>query len=996
MPSEAKPTGADTASRFIGRRTELDALLQALERAIAGEPGIALLAGEPGIGKTRTAQEVFDAARQRGALTLWGRCPEEPGAPPYWPWLQMLRRYVAQHDDAVLEQTIGPAAAQIAALDPELAHRLTRGKNEPAEQESTEARFRLFDSIAGFWQRASALQPLLLVLDDLHRADVPSLRLLEFVMAEAGTSRLLVLGTYRDAEVTRENPLSDTLAQLNRHTRVQRFLLGGFSPAETAQFVVAAAGAAGTEIAATLHDQTEGHPLFLSELVREILATRSAVPGGGAGARPALRVPRGVREVIGARLNHLAPPCVRLLQYAAVVGREFGFDLLCRLAPDIPEEQCVTALEEARTASLIDESADARGYQFSHALVRDTLYDELPAARRARLHQQIAAALEDQHGDDPTACLSALAHHYHAAGAAGDPAKAVEYAIRAAEHAASMHAHEEAIRHFLTACALLPSVKAAETKRCRILLGLGQAQNCAGESSAALASFADAAAFARELGDAALLARAAIGFGNAQWRLGNEGSKAVGLIREALALATPADSRERVALLSAACRALLFSNRPDEAEAAFREAVAIARRLDEPAALFQALSSIVPGRWFPDRLALRIAAAREAIELVQHAGHPEWVVGFLTGWHTGDLMELGDTAAATATAQFHVTTARTMREPFTEAVGLAALAMIATHEGRFTDAERLASRALECGMRFDRANAAGIYGVQMFTIRRQQGRLDELAPVLRQFLDDDSRAPWRPGLAVLYCELGARAEARAVFEKLAVNGFAGITRDAIWGATVAYLAEACVWLGDELRAATLFELLLPYAERNIVFGAHTASFGATARLLGMLATTLQRWEEAERQFEYAVDFDARTGGRPWLARSRCEFAAMLMRRQRSGDHDRARQLLVAALDDARALGMQGVEQRIVEMQRDLGSPGAAPERKAAIAGLSEREVQVLRLVAAGKTNQEIAEVLCRSPNTVAIHVRNILGKTQAANRAEAAAFAVRHGLLPPA
>lgn len=983
---------------FIGRQAELDTLLAALERAVAAEPSITLLAGEPGIGKTHTAQQIFELAAQRSALALWSRCPEEPGAPPYWPWLHLLRRYAALQTDDALRETAGPGAGPIAALDHDLAQRFAHGHfAPPVEAEGAEARFRLFDAIAGFWQRAAARQPLLLVFDDLHRADRPSLRLLEFVLAEAGASRLMLLGTYRDAEVTRENPLSDTLAQLHRHARVQRLLLGGFNPAETAQFVAAAAGPASADVAAALHEQTEGHPLYLAELVREMLQARGARSAGSTterAAAPGVRVPKGVRAVIGARLNRLSPACVSLLQHAAVIGRAFAFDLLCRLVPESTEENTLAALEEARFASLIDESADARGYQFSHALVREALYDELPAARRMRLHQSIAAALEARYQGDLTPYLSALAHHYHAAGSAADPAKALEYAIRAAEHAATMHAHEEAVRHFLLACALLPEIEVAESKRCRILLGLGQAQNCAGESAAALASFADAAGCARRAGDATLLARAAIGYGNAQWRRGDEGSKAVILIQEALALAAPGDRRERVALLGAACRALLFSNRADEAEAAFREAVSIARRLGEPLALFHALSSIVPGRWFADRLPLRIAAAREAIELMRSSGRPESVVGYLTGWHMGDLMESGDTAGAAAMAQFHLATARTMREPFTEAVGQAALAMIATHEGRFAEGEQLAARALACGMRFDRANASGLFGVQMFTIRRQQGRLGELAPVLAQFLADESRSAWRPGLAVLYCELGARAQAREVFERLAVSGFVGIAHDAVWAATMAYLAEACVWLGDVAHAARLYELLLPYAERNVVFGAHTASFGAGARLLGMLAATLQRWDDAQRHFEFALAFDTRTGGRPWLAQSRCEFAAMLAQRARGDDHVCARELLAAALDDAHALGMRALEQRALALQAQLSAPGTTRKPDAGIAGLSAREVQVLRLVAAGKTNQEIADALCRSANTVAIHIRNILGKTQAANRAEAAAFAVRHGLVP--
>jgi DNA-binding CsgD family transcriptional regulator len=971
-------TGPDVERRFIGRQPELDALHAALESAVAGQPRIVLLAGEPGIGKTRTAQEIVDHAGETSVLALWGRCPEEPGAPPYWPWLQLIRRYVALHDEQVLNEVIGSAALQIAALDPGLAHRLTDDTPAPVETNAVNARFRLFDSIAGFWQRAAARQPLLLVIDDLHRADVPSLRLLEFVMAEAGASRLMVLGTYRDSEVARQHPLSDTLAELHRHASVQRLLLGGFSAAETAEFV-AAAGVTSTELMVAMHDQTEGHPLFLVELARDIVQTRDASPGNArVGVR---RVPKGVRDVIGARLNRLTPSCVRVLQNAAVIGREFPFDLLCRLLDDIPEEQCLAAMEEAQAASLIDESADPGSYQFAHALVRDTLYDELAALRRARLHQRIAAALETQYQDDLTPCLSALAHHCHAAGPAGDSAKAIEYATRAAESATAMQAHEEAARHYLLACGALPKGASSDAQRCRLLLGLGDAQNSAGDSTLALATFAEAAACARRVGDAALLTNSAIGFGEAQWRLGIEGSQAVVLIREALTQAAPASIRERTSLLTALCQALLFSNRPDEAEKAFHEAVAMARQLGDPLTLFRALCAILPGRWFPDRLALRIDAAREAVELAQRVAHPEWLTPYLSGWHSGDLMEFGDTVAATATAQFHLVTGGTMREPFLEAVALAALSMIAAHEGRFAEAESLALRALRCGTRFNRANASGVFGVQMFTIRRQQGRLGELAPVLSQFLAGESQAAtWRPGLAILHCELGSRDEAREIFEKLAVGGFAGIAHDAIRVASIAYLAEVCVWLRDTARAAMLYELLLPYAERNIVFGAHTASFGSGARLLGMLATTLRRWDQAEQHFKVALAFDARTGGHPWLARSRCEFAAMLMHRARSGDHDRALPLLAAALDDARELGLQ---QQLAK--------GRKPEVR--VAGLSQREVQVLRLVAAGKTNQEIATALCRSPATVAIHVRNILGKTQAANRAEAAAFAVRNGLL---
>lgn len=974
---------------FIGRRRELDALQAALTRAVSGQPGVVLLTGEPGIGKTRTAQEMVEHARQRDVLALWGRCPEEPGAPPYWPWLQLIRRYVAVQDEAVLDETLGAAAAYVAALDPEQLGRLGLDRPLPLESDAAKARFRLFDAIAGFWRRAAAHQPILLVIDDLHRADVPSLRLLEFIMAEAGTSRLMVLGTYRDSEVVRQHPLSDTLAELHRHAPVLRFLLGGFSPAETARFVSTVVPDASAELAVVLHEQTEGHPLFLAELALD--SNQSGAPGAQTARRGMRAVPKGVRDVIGVRLNRLSPSCLRVLQHAAVFGREFRLDLLARVLGDVTEDDCLAALDEARTASLVEVLAEPGAYQFSHALVRDTLYDELTAAQRARWHQNIGQVFELAYQGDLTRCLSALAHHYHAAGASGDVTKAIEYATRAAERAAATQAHEEASRHYLQACDLLPAGSAADARRCRLLLGLGNAQNSAGASEQALTTFVQAAACARRLGDAALLARAAIGFGDAQWRLGSEGSQAVVLIREALARVEPADVRTRTALLTALCQALLFSNQPDAAETVFRQAVALARELDDPLMLFRALCAILPGRWFPDRLALRIEAAREATELVHRAGHPEWVAPYLSGWHTGDLMESGDTVAATSTARFHLVTGETMREPFNQAVALAALAMIATHEGRFADAEPLAVQALRCGQRFDRANAAGIFGVQMFTLRRHQGRLGELAPVLRQFMGKASPGgTWLPGLALLHCELGARDEARSVFEKIAAGGFAAMPQDAIRIASLAYLAEVCVWLGDTVRAAMLYDLLLPYAERNLVFGAHTASFGAGARLLGMLATTLQRWDVAQQQLEYAIQFDQRSGGRPWLAHSRHAFALMLMRREGDGDRALALSLLEAALEEARQLGMVRLEQDVLETQAVLV---AAAVPLPPVAGLSPREVQVLQLVAAGKTNQEIATVLFRSQNTVANHVRNILGKTQAANRTEASAFAVRHGLL---
>jgi DNA-binding CsgD family transcriptional regulator len=782
--------------------------------------------------------------------------------------------------------------------------------------------------------------------------------------------------------------LTDTLAELYRHAPVQRLLLGGFTQDETARFFAESTGEFSAELAVMLHDQTEGHPLFLAELARDFQQAEgknSSIAWSNMARRS-----KGIRGVIGARLNRLPPSSLSVLQSAAVFGREFRVDLLCQSVDGLSEEDCLAAMSEATTACLIAETGEADRFQFVHALVRDTLYDELPATRRTQQHLRIGAALERRYQDDLAPCLSALAHHYHASGPSGDPAKAIEYAIRAARRATEMLAHEEASRHYVRACSALPQGTAADSRRCPLLLSLGDSQNRAGASALALTSFSEAAECARRLGDASLLAHAAVGFSDAQWRLGIEGSQAVALIREALTQASPADARNRTALLTALCRALLFSNQPDEAEAAFFEAVDLARGLDDPLTLFRAMCAILPGRWFPERLPLRVRTAREAIDLAGRVGHPEWVAPYLSGWHTGDLMELGDTAEAKATARIHLLIGETRREPFNEAVALVALSMIAAHEGRFSEAETLAKRALQCGERFDGANAAGIFGVQMFTLWRHQGRLPELMPVFRQFLE--SGAPggmWRPGLALLYCELGASDKAREILENLSVGEFSGIEHDAIRIASMAYLAEVCVWLGEKAHAPTLFAILSPYTGRNIVFGAHTASFGAADRLLGMLAALMERLDLAERHLEAAIALDERSGGRPWLARSRFELARTLVRRGIAGDSDRADSLLKAALDDARQLGMRALDESIQDVLRQTAkNPVPGP----CVAGLSQREVQVLKLMAAGKTNQQIATEIFRSPNTVANHVRNILGKTRAANRAEASVFAIRHGL----
>ena len=981
---------------FVGRERELAALGTALDQALAGEGQIVMLAGEPGIGKTCTAQVLARYAEHRDVRVLWGRCYEEPGAPPFWPWLQLIRGCAESYDDARLEALASAGAGDLAEIVPELAQRLPGLAPGERPVDATQARFRLFDAIAGFWKRAAADTPHLLVLDNLHWADAPTLRLLEFLAPTVGGGRLLVLGTYRDIELSRRHPLSNTLGELARAPRFQRLRLAGLSLGEASRFVAAASGRPlPADLLAALHSQTEGNPLFLGEITRFLLqegVLDEAAAAARAGLGPALRrIPEGVKEVIGTRLNRLSPACNAVLANAAAIGRSFSAEVLARIDGGA-EEALSAALEEALAAAVIESAVEPGCFQFSHALVRETLYDEIPPMRRTRLHLRIGTALETLQGRDPMSSLAALAHHYCAALPGGDPRKAADYAQRAAERADQLFAYEEAARYCRLALQALDATGVDDdpARRCRLLIALGQALVKTGENLQAAEVLQNAAASAKALGVSEEFARAALAFEEATWRPGIPGDAAAGLLRDALAGLAEADSVLRARVLSSLTRALVFSGAFDEATAVHAQAIAMARRLGDPGTIAAALRSVATARWLPQQFAARMRVAREAEDLAEQIGDRERVLE-AASWRLFDLMELGDLSARAREFEAYTKLADEVRQPFYQYIGVSSRAMMALFEGRLEESERLAREALALGDRMPGLDAEGVYGLQMFSVRREQGRLAELAPVVAHFVQRTAAAAtWRPGLALVYSELGLAAEARAAFESTVANGLESIPKDARWVTCMAYLAEVCAFLGDAERAAALYAELLPFDGRNLISPPNVACFGAASRHLGMLAGTMKRWAEAEQHFEDALEMNARQGGRPWLAHTQHQYAAMLLARNANGDRERALAFLDEALAAAREIGMAGLAERAAALRDEAGR---TPGRVRYPAGLSQREVEVLRLVAAGRGNREIAEALFVSHNTVANHVRNILTKTNTANRTEAAAFAVQHALL---
>src|SRR5687768_11419979 len=400
-----------------------------------------MLVGEPGIGKTRTLQELSTYARMRGAKVLWGRAHEASGAPPYWPWTQVARAYRDQTPDEVRRQQYEPYAVDLQRIFPNL-RTLFPNLPEPSPVDSEEAQFQLFDALSSFFRAVSVETPLVLVLDDLHWADRSTLRLLTHLAREVGMSRLLVTGTYRDTDLDRAHPLSQALAELNREDLFTRILLRGLTEPETAAYIRdTAQSEPPTDLVRRVHAETEGNPFFLSEVVRLMAEEGAFSPG----ATSEIRIPEGVKEALGRRLDRLSPEANELLSVAAVVGRECTYALLAALT-DFDDDTLLALIEEALRARVLEETGAPGEYRFTHALMQDALYSELSTARRVRMHGRVAETLEVLHASELEREAAQLARHFGEASVMNRSLaeKAVQYAELAAQQAEAAAAWDEA------------------------------------------------------------------------------------------------------------------------------------------------------------------------------------------------------------------------------------------------------------------------------------------------------------------------------------------------------------------------------------------------------------------------------------------------------------------------------------------------------------------------------------------------------------------------
>jgi hypothetical protein len=627
-------------------------------------------------------------------------------------------------------------------------------------------------------------------------------------------------------------------------------------------------------------------------------------------------VPDGVREVTARRLRRLGAPTRQALEVAAVIGREFEFDLLEAVAP-LDDDVLISALEEGVEARVLREAGRVGRYAFTHALVRATLYDGLSQLRRARLHGRVGEAIKALRAADPDPWLPQLAYHFAQAAPVEQPQRAIDYALAAARRADRLLAWEEAAQHHRAALRVRELTGAPDDDvRAHMLLDLAASEERAGMEGEARTTANHAAVLARRLGDARLLGRAALRLAG-QWSiLGRVDEERVAVLEEALEGLGDADDALRARLLARLALELYYSGDPARRLALSQEAVDLARRLGDPRTLAACLDARHYALWQPENVDERLSVAAELRRVAEETGDPELELEG-AAWTVVDLLEVGDMVGADVQIAAASKLADALNRPLWRWWTSLLRCTRAQIVGDFALAERLADETLEIGRHGQAENAVNAYAQAIFNIRREQGRLAEVEPAVRRFIDlYPALVAWRAGLALLLMEVDRVDEARAEFELLAAED---MPRDANWLIGVTLLAEVCGELGDGARAEGLYSLLEPYAGRNVLVGRAATCNGSASRLLGILAGSMRAWELAEGHFIDAMTMHEHMDARPWTARTQLAYAEMLLARRRRGDGARARELLADAVSTADALGMAVVAARA----RTLAAEGVA-------------------------------------------------------------------------
>jgi len=877
---------------FVGREAELRQLQRAFDAALSGQGGLAMVVGEPGIGKTAVCEQLATYVSLRGGRTLTGHCYEEGSLSlPYLAFVEALRGYVVSRPPEDLRKELGTAATDLARIVSDVRERLSVEPRPAGDPE--EARSRLLEAVSGFLRSASTVQPLLLILEDLHRADQGTLDLLLHLARNLQGARLLVAGSYRDVEVDRSHPLSATLGELRRGSSFSRVLLRGLGTPEVQRMLAAITGAEPPgSLAETIHRQTEGNPRFVQEVVR-YLVEEGHLGHGGPNPRPlplggrgeeaigvsAMVIPEGLRDVIGRRLSRLSPDCNRVLAIAAVIGRDFGLETLQTVA-GLGEEPVVSALEESVHVGVLEEQSRPGSirYRFAHAFFRQTLYEELIAPRRLRLHQQVAAALERQYANRLEEHAAELAEHFAQSTDRDDLAKAVRYGELAAARATSVYAYGEAARHLEQALAvqdvLDPDDKA---KRCDLLLALGDALVSGGDSTRAREIVAAAAlSLAESFGDRARASAACrivlrtIDLSSASF-VAAEGQK----WSELADRYADDGTLDRVAADSLLAWAAEVRGDVVQGLSRSRQAVELALRLDDPAWIVRSSLGILNGNTVPpeqhdERLALAEELSRRSLGGISATSlaHAGLFLGYVyLTWGRREEAERNWQRAREA--------AMRSRDAEVAFVPFDIDALVLTLDGELDQVLRSAAEIRARGAEVDRRQAGRQLGARVVRPALYYlGRADEALPDIVEMQDlFFNRGIHAAQRSLCLAHMGREAEASDILHRMLAARDMTRLDDPTPGQVLALLLDAAVVLKDADVAKVLVARMARLA--GLLYST-IGSAQCIGRLCGGAAALLGETEKARGYYEQAIEICTKVRFRPELALTRLELAELLL------------------------------------------------------------------------------------------------------------------------
>ena len=893
-------------SKFVGRTSEIGMLLERWELVKGGQGQAVFVSGEAGIGKSRLVDALEERLHEDQHELIRLQCSPYHATSAFYPIIQRLSRFAgfsaaddqtirAEKFSSILER-YGENPSDVGSIYAELLSLDVGDEYKPLDLSAQQRKELIVRTLANRLLLAAKVAPVLFVVEDAHWIDPSTSEVLKEVVSRMHGAAVLVVVTHRP-EWTADWAIG--LAQ------VTTLAIGRLTRQQIRELIESMVDNVPVQLADRIAERTDGVPLFVEELTRSILES-------GKAASLNVEIPDSLQGSLMARLDRLTAAAKEVAQVASVIGREFDRGLLSKVA-GLDDRALDGALHQLMSTQLVVVGGVVRdALIFRHALIQDTAYQSLLSRRRRYYHEAIAKALLDAYPDLVVTQPELIAQHYVKA---QKIELAFPYWMKAGERALGRSANYEAVDHFQNALAIvehLPEGAARQKEVLEVTLKLGEALSAAGRVSDSAAKYKLTAQLAREAGDTKAFIRSALGFDVAQFLSAKSLAESLQLLNEAMGKIEPNDHGLRCQLLRRLALAYSFLGDSKKSAKCHKEGISLARKLGDKTSLFElsALSFLTPttvksAAEANDRIAELDELKRLSADINDDAAR-----GRALSLDVYVSTELGNRARADRAVD-GLEELGTLRQHLSLLwVARNARTMMAILDGKFTTAETLAGEALSLGRETHGTDVDGVYGMQMFAIRREQSRLSEVAPVMKHFIEErPDETTWLPGFALIAADLGYRDAAQRRLSELARSGFA-MPLDAKRSASLSFVAEVAVSLGDTEAAQTIYDFMLEYKDMTITAGVATVCFGAASRYLGMLSAALGDFEDAAAHFENALEMNAASGSRPWLAHAQAEYANLLHKVGSKKALQRASSLSAQAWATAAELDMVRLKKRL--------------------------------------------------------------------------------------